>query len=77
MITISPHARRAMARHSVEEDEVRAALAEKPRFEVLAGNERRYVNMLVEKTRKIAVVWAYDTAGNPRVVTCYPLRRKP
>ena len=74
-IEISPHARKAMARHDVSEDEIRAALWQEPEFEIIVEGERRYGCVLVQKMRKLMVIWS--SRGNAkRVVTCYPLRRK-
>ena len=76
MIEISPHAKEAMQRHAISVDEVMAALVDgEIEFEMFVEKEKRYGNVLVEKHRKIIVIWAYR-AKNKRIITCYPLRRE-
>lgn len=76
MIVISPHARDSMQKHAITEDEVMAALVDgKSEFEIFVKGEKRYGNVLIQKQRKIVVIWAYRNS-NKRVITCYPLRRE-
>ena len=74
-VEISPHAREAMSKHDVSEDEVYAALAIEPTLQVDVEGECRYGSILIEKTRKLVVIWTPRT-NSKRVITCYPLRRK-
>ncbi len=74
-VEISPHAREAMAKHDVSDDEVHAALAIEPRLEIEIKGELRYGSVMVQKTRKLVVIWTPRKNGR-RVITCYPLRRK-
>lgn len=76
MVVISPHARDAMQQHAITEDDVMAALMDgKTEFEIFVKGEKRYGNMLIQKHRKIVVVWAYRNSKK-RIITCYPLRRE-
>lgn len=76
MIVLSPHARIAMRRHAITEDEIRAALEDgETEFEIFAKGEKRYGNVLVEKQRKIVVIWTWRKEKK-RIITCYPLRRE-
>ncbi len=75
-IEISPHARESMQKHFITEDEVKAAIIDgETEFEIIAKGEKRYVNVLTEKTRKLVAIWTYKNSKK-RVITCYPLRRK-
>lgn len=77
MVVISPHCKEAMEKHSITEDEVKRAIIDgETEFTILAGKEKRYGNVLEEKTRKLVAIWAYDKEDNKRVITCYPLRRR-
>ncbi len=76
MIDISPHARIAMEEHAITEDEVAAALIDgKTEFEIFVKGEKRYGNVLIEKQRKIVVIWTWRNEKK-RVITCYPLKRE-
>ena len=76
MIEISPHAREAMRKHAISEDEVMAALIDgEVKFELFAGKEKRYGSVLIEKQRKIIVIWTYR-GQKKRIITCYPLKRE-
>jgi len=76
MIKISDHARKAMAKHGITEDEVMEAMIDgETEFEVFKGDEKRYGNVLTEKMRKLVAIWCYEN-GIKMVITCYPLRRK-
>lgn len=75
-IEISPHARKAMERHFINEDEIKAALVGgETEFEIIVKGEKRYGNVLAEKTRKLIVIWTQKNSKK-RVITCYPLKRK-
>jgi hypothetical protein len=76
MIVISPYARDAMRQHIITEDEVISALADgKTEFEIFVKGEKRYGNVLIEKQRKLVVIWTWRKAKK-RIITCYPLRRE-
>ncbi|MBI2583456.1 MAG: DUF4258 domain-containing protein [Candidatus Aenigmarchaeota archaeon] len=73
---ISGHAREAMLRHAISEDEVLAALVDgETEFEIIHKKEKRYGNVLIQKHRKLIVIWTYRN-GKKRIITCYPLRRE-
>jgi hypothetical protein len=75
-IEISDHARTAMERHWINEDEVIEAFVDgRTEFEIIVQNEKRYANVLIQKTRKIVVIWTHRNEKR-RVITCYPLKRK-
>ncbi len=76
MIVISPHARNSMEQHTINKDEITAALTDgKKEFEIFVKDKKRYGNVLIQKHRKIVVIWTYRNSKK-RIVTCYPLRRE-
>ncbi len=76
MIYITPHARDSMQKHSITEDEIVAALVDgKTEFEIFVKQENRYGNVLLEKHRKILVIWTWRK-NKKRIITCYPLKRE-
>ena len=76
MITISDHAREAMERHGIGEEELHAALEHGARIITDAiDGEIRYGNELPQKECTIVVIYTYRE-DEIRVITCYTLRRK-
>ncbi|MBI3413389.1 MAG: DUF4258 domain-containing protein [Candidatus Aenigmarchaeota archaeon] len=76
MIEFSDHAKTAMRKHGITEDEIMKAMIDGvTEFELLVDGEKRYGNVLAEKARRLIVVWCHKGA-NKRVITCYPLKRK-
>ena len=74
-IELSPHARNAMQKHFITEDEVKSAIIDvETEFEILMKKEKRYGNILAEKTRKLVVIWTYKNSKK-KVITCYPLKK--
>ena len=64
-----------MQQHAITEDDVMAALVDgEIEFEIFVRGEKRYGNALIQKHRKIVVVWTYRNSKK-RIITCYPLRR--
>lgn len=65
-----------MEEHVITEDEITAAIVDgETEFEIFVKGERRYGNVLIEKHRKIVVIWTHRNSKK-RVITCYPLRRE-
>ena len=65
-----------MQKHAIHEDEIMAALIDgEVEFELFVKKEKRYGSVLIEKQRKIVVIWAYR-GQKKRIITCYPLKRE-
>ncbi|MDI6721404.1 MAG: DUF4258 domain-containing protein [Candidatus Aenigmarchaeota archaeon] len=75
-IEISPHAADSMEKHNISIDEIKSALVDgETEFEIYVEGEKRHGNTLLQKTRKLIVIWARRN-DKIRVITCYLMKRK-